>query len=290
MRLKQVLPLLFAALSAFRLLSAQDISSPNPVVLPIAPATQYVVPSGQTRTIYSDLSVVLDPGTEFELGSEVLVHVKSAGVMGVIPKAPANGVLNADMNWTLSRSFDLSGNVIGESKQFFDNMGRLLQSQGKVFHRFEDGSSGSHVFASQPVYDALGRPALSTLPAPVNNSEFAYKSNFIQDVSGNTYTYQNYDLTKTDNPDGLGGEAGTLGWYYSSSNTWEPYTPTTYYPYSRQTYYSDGTGNAKKSAGVGEAFKMGSGHESSSYITPVLNELNEYCTIRNKYFPTDHRP
>lgn len=130
--------------------------------------------------------------------------------------------------------------------------------------------------------------------APINSKEFIYKANFVQNSSGQTYDYKDFDfyqngateINKTDNPDAVGGKTtvGTLGWYYSANNSWEPYTPNTDYPYSRQVYYRDGTGNTKKSAGAGEAFKSGSGHETASYVTPVANELDHYVQVRNKFF------
>jgi RHS repeat-associated protein len=70
-----------------------------------------------------------------------------------------------------------------------------------------------------------------------------------------------------------------------ANNTWELYTPTTNYPYSRNTIYKDGTNNTKDAAIPGESFVMGSGHQTSSYITPANNELNHYLQVRNKFFP-----
>jgi hypothetical protein len=238
-------------------------------------------------------SITFTDGFVTAVGDEFIAEIVPLGSQ--VP-APSNntGSANSDMNWVLAKSFDENGNVTGESKQFFDNSGRLLQSQTKTKYRKDPTTAYTHVFASQPVRDALGRDAMATMSAPIDNSEFIYKPDFVRNGSGGAYDYKNFDryklnnneTDKTNNPDAVGGQnvPGTLGWYYGSNNTWEPYTPTTQHPYSRLTYYRDGTGNTKKSAGVGEEFKMGSGHELSSYITPVISELDHYLQVRNKYF------
>jgi RHS repeat-associated protein len=204
------------------------------------------------------------------------------------------GSLNDDKNWIISKTFDENGNVINEKKEFYDNTGKLLQTQSKLKYRKDASTVYTHVFAEQPIKDVFGRNALSTLAAPIDNSQFIYKSDFVRNGSGTAYTYKNFDryvsggtpTTKVVSPDPLGGQSvkGTLAWYYSNNNTWEPYTATTNYPYGRQTFYSDGTGNEKKNAAPGEVFKMGSGHETGTNITPVINELTHYLQIRDAYF------
>jgi RHS repeat-associated protein len=239
-------------------------------------------------------SITFDIGFETALGDDFVAEIIPLGSQ--VP-APSNntGSANSDMNWIIAKSFDENGNVISESKGFFDNNGRSLQSQSKVKYR-KDASITyyTHVFASQPVRDALGREALTTMSAPIDNSEFIYKPDFVRNSNGTAYDYRNFDRFKfngtetdnTNNPDAVGGQnvPGTLGWYYSLNNTWEPYTATTDYPFTRQSYYRDGTGNAKKAAGIGDALKMGNGHEISSYVTPIIYELDHYIQVRNKFF------
>ncbi|WP_205511077.1 RHS repeat domain-containing protein [Longitalea arenae] len=239
-------------------------------------------------------SITFDVGFETAVGDEFTADIISLGSQ--VP-APSNntGSANSDMNWVLAKSFDENGNVTGESKQFFDNSGRALQSQTKTKYRKDATTAFTHVFASQPVRDALGRDAMATMSAPIDNSEFIYKPDFVRNSSDGAYDYKNFDrfkpadleTDKTNNPDPVGGQnvPGTLGWYYSANNTWEPYTPTTQYPFSRVTYYRDGTGNTKKSAVAGEVFRMGNGHEVSNYVTPVVSELDHYLQVRNQFFP-----
>jgi RHS repeat-associated protein len=239
-------------------------------------------------------SITLDPGFETLTNGDFTAEILGGTIAQSNVPAPSSstGSTNADINWIMATTYDPSGNPIGQSKKFFDNGGKPLQEQSKVFYRKDASTVYTHVFASQPLYDAYGRTAATTLGAPIDNSSFIYKNNFVQNTSNTVYDYKNFDrykptTTETDKtyaPDAVGTASGTLGWYYSTNNTWEPYTPVSSYPYSRQSFYSDGTGNVKKSAGAGEAFKMGSTHEGSSYVTPVVSELSEYVSIRNNYF------
>jgi RHS repeat-associated protein len=227
-------------------------------------------------------------------------QVTVVSVFGVTPATHATGDPNTNMNWTLARGFDASGALLSESKTFFDNRGEELQSQAKTFYRKDPSTVYTQVLASQSIRDAYDRPVLSTLPAPIDYADFIYQPNFVQhNGAGTIYSHQHFDLynptgtadgDKTNSPDALWLDAsnapprGSLAWYYSSNNSWEPYTPTTNYPYTRQTFYSDGTGNVKKKAEAGDAFVMGSTHEGSAYATPLANELNFYLQVRNKYF------
>jgi len=182
-------------------------------------------------------------------------------------------------NWIMTRNFDDNGDLISESKSFFDNNGLPSQIQIKDLSSFQ-------VLATDQVRDALGRVALSTLAAPINSSTFLYKENFIGNSTGK-YNYTNFDYAKYNNPDNVNSSSiGTLGWYFSNNNSTEPYQATTGFPYSRTNYYADGTGRVKSVSGVGELLKNGSGHEVSSNLMPIINELNHYLQVRNKFFTT----
>jgi RHS repeat-associated protein len=232
-------------------------------------------------------SITFEIGFESEPGADFVAEIIT---QDVAPPTNNTVTANGNMNWTITRSYDARGKVASEQKQFFDSRGQLLQTQSRVKYRKFPSTVYTHTFASQSIQDVLGRPSLSTLEAPTDNSEFSYKPDFVRNGSGTAYDYSNFDGTaKTNNPDPIGGQAvkGTLGWYYSNNNDWESYTPTTSYPYNRQTYYSDGTGNVKKTAGAGELLIMGSNHEASSYRTPVSNELDHYLQVRNRFFSAE---
>jgi RHS repeat-associated protein len=254
----------------------QNIQQTGPIILPVAPSTSYIVSPGQNRSIISATSIILGDGTHFQEGSLVVAKINNSPI---VTPAPSNPSQDLSMNWTFTRTYDLDGNIVGENKDFFNNAGHPIQSQVK---NIADG----HVLANQVIYDNNGRAALSTLAAPINNAEFGFKNNFVTNNAGTNYSAQNFDLGKTNNPDPVNNSIiGTLGWYYSDNNTVEPYVATTAFPYSRTSFFNDGTGAPKNSADVGDELRMGKGREVASFNIPVLNELDYYSQIRDRFFP-----
>ncbi len=243
-------------------------------------------------------TIVLEPGFSTTTGASLVLQIVSVNV-GVPQASNLTGTADPNLNWIQASTFDQNGTLTSDSRDYYDNGGDLLQSQSKVFYRANPTTVNTQVLANAPIKDAYGRDAASTLPAPINYADFSYRSNFLQHNSSNAvYSHQNFDQfnngsTSSDNTsspqtlwDATSGTPpmGTLAWYYSTQNTWEPYTPVTNYPYTRQTWYQDGTGAVKKSAGTGEPLIMGSGHEQSGYTTPVADELDFYLQVRNQLF------
>ncbi|MEM1323895.1 MAG: RHS repeat-associated core domain-containing protein, partial [Bacteroidota bacterium] len=165
--------------------------------------------------------------------------------------------------------------VISESKTYANRTGYGVQQQTK------DYLTGK-VWATETIYDYLGRPALATLSAPTGLDILQYQTSFTRDASGNRYDLDDFDRTfnssgsptsdKTNTPNPVGTQANTLGAWYSSANTEEPWQATSQYPYTR-TEYSTLTGAARRTAGAGDAYRMGNGHEGSSYSMRVGTEL-----------------
>jgi len=265
--------------TCFKFTQAQT-SSQNAIVLPLGGAGSLVVESGQSYTATSAVSITLKPGVHFKSGSNVLLRIDN-NMTG--PAAPNNPNENLEMNWTLARSFDASGAVIGETKTFFDKLGKPLQTQTR---NIEAG----HVLAVQPLYDVGGRQVGSTLSAPINNAAFSYKSDFTG------LSYRNYSrFTSTaglpdksfapDPVDTAGSSIGTLGYYYSSKNAWERLQDHTNMPYSTSAGARNGTNVFTASGGVGQAMKLGGGHEVRQFNVPVNQELDFYNLVRRTYFP-----
>ncbi|TJZ53570.1 hypothetical protein FAZ15_16145 [Sphingobacterium olei] len=272
------------AISIVLPLSGQEIRSHEAIIFPVAPATTWVAGPSTTINVTSGRSITLLPGTHLQGGSNVLLRIDNTFI---IPEAPSNPMTNSDMNWIQSRSFDIRGNIVAEGKSFYDNNGRLLQSQHKEIEK-------RHVLASQIVYDASGRASLQTLSAPTNNSEFAYKEDFVQNTSGTVYDFKNFDryqnggayIDKIHQPDPVGSKntLGTLGWYYGPNNSWEPFNDVTDYPYSRQAYAYDGSGIPTKSGNPGDEYRIGKGREGYAFSAPAKEELTHYWSIRNQLF------
>ncbi|NQX37567.1 RHS repeat-associated core domain-containing protein [Pedobacter steynii] len=257
--------------------NAQEvIKSAAPVVLPVQSGGSKIIRAGQSLRVTSNKSVTLLPGFHSESGSDVIIKIETGNIYPVPPNIAS---ANQELNWVISRSFNLNGDTIAESKTFFDLSGVQLQSQSKSF-------STKHVLGSQAIYDRFGRAALQTLTAPINSSGFNYKPDFVKNSSGERYNVNNFDTdVKLNNPDPVAAiQEGTLGWYYSNNNSWDNYVPITSYPYSREDYFKDGSGESSRSAGPGELLRMGSGHESYGSSFAVLQQLNNYMSIRNKFF------
>lgn len=216
---------------------------------------------------------------------EVTAHNYAGKNSTAISFSVSNGVIDPDpeelidqdkhLNWDISQVFDEEGNVVAETKTFYDNAGRDLQTQQR-------NMATDDIVAAQDLYDPYGRVAISTMPAPINSSSFAYKPDFVKGSAG-VYNYNNFEWNKERNPDALAAnEQGTLGWYYSNNNTLDPYQATTGYPYSRVTYYKDGSG-IKENFGAGDEMRSGKGRSVRSNVTPVGHELQHYIAIYNRF-------
>ena len=174
---------------------------------------------------------------------------------------------NNNYNWVSNKSYNENGVIIEENMSFLDDIGRTVQSQYRNF-------STNKIMASQNIYDSFGRSAISTLSAPLYQGYFCYKSDFVTANSGQLYDFTKFDLNNSasqtlgekNNPFGIDQtDKGTLGWYYSNNNNEEPYVAASGFPYTRLEYYNDPLGRPKKTAGLSENYKMGSGHETQVF-------------------------
>lgn len=178
------------------------------------------------------------------------------------------GATDAAQNWEYTKSYSLTGDIIGESKTFSDYLGRTTQAQRKMI-------SGGYPLLTQSLYDAYGRAMAQTLPAPIlTQTELCYVPNFVTNAAGQPYSYNDMDVAaKVNSPDPVNASS-PLGAYYSNSNTTEPYVPASAYPYTRVTYDDAFGGIITRSAAAGEYHKMGSGHEKTTYALSAQSELN----------------
>ena len=203
------------------------------------------------------------------------------------PAAPADDL---NRNWTIERTYDAEGNaatnILSESKQFTDGLGRATQAQAR-------SRANPHVFASETIYDSQGRPVVQTLAAPIINQNFAYKEGFAAvstTLNGVTTVKEfgpdNFEEDKVATPAAIDVRTpGTLGYYFSTDNDLEPLTPATSYPYSITAPAEGPLGGVKRAAGPGETFRMGSGHEGKGREIPLLSEFDDYVGLRRFYVP-----
>lgn len=176
-----------------------------------------------------------------------------------------------NLNWIESRTYNFDQSIVAQSRTYYDDFGKPLQSQQMQM-------TNTSILASQTIEDELGRIAVSTLPAPTSDSSFKYRKRFVTNSAGQEYSFKDFD-----SPVGHVNE-GSLGWYYSDNNP-DSIIPHTAYPYSRTTFYVDGMAEAKASAGAGDVMTIASGHVTISRTYGTVSELYNYLQLRKKALP-----
>jgi len=183
------------------------------------------------------------------------------------------------MNWMHQVGFTEEGKRF-EGVTYADGLGRARQSQ--AMNTETDQTVVTNVYM-----DELGRPVISSLPTPVDESYPRHLTKFnktaFDDVSEFGYPY--FDNPTGSNAPCLYDELGMslitgTGQYYSSqnpdmdgSNGMIPNANGM--PYSRVTYKEDFTGRVDKLSGVGSELSLSSGHSSRMvYLSPIQEELN----------------
>ncbi|GAB3843750.1 hypothetical protein GCM10028822_00260 [Hymenobacter terrigena] len=256
------------------------------------------LPAATTATLQVSSATALDAGlyrcvvvNDWITGMTLYSQPQRVTVSKQLPPSDPSDDLNR--NWTFSRTYDLAGTVTSESKQFSDAMGRPTQSQAKNL-------AEHHVFATQTINNTGGVAVLATLPAPTNNQEFKYKTDF---VTATTRIFgiavrRDYTAANFEKPTGNGNfpdpldetSPGTLGYYYSSNNTWEPATAATHTPFSIAEPMPGPLGGMRRAAGPGDELRLGSGHELRSREFPLLNEMDHYSRLRARFVPGSATP
>lgn len=244
--------------------------------------------------LQSKRNIVLMPGVTLDLGAELFLEVE-----------PDTEAADLHMNFTGATAFDEYGRLLSESRSYFDDSGRQLQTQYKNI-------TGKVILANATLYDAYGRAALGTLPAPVvadpsrvcptddqdgRGMLFGFKPDFISAADGQRYNYTHFDLANEDSPAAVGNATeGTLGWYYSASNgnapespLHEPLVATTQYPYSRTLFHHDGSGNVKGTTMPGNGFQAGSQYVATTDMQAVTADDNYFNTDVKSYLSIRER-
>ncbi len=244
-----------------------------------------------TSTVKSKRSIIAMPGITLEMGAELIIEDE-----------PGVAVDELNLNYIEETSFDEYGTVLSASRSYFDDRGQPLQSQYKNL-------SSEVVLATAVLYDAQGRQAITTLPAPIvagtNDDEecpiddqtgskiqFRYKPDFVTAAPTVNYNFTHFDIILEDDVNTPTNEfstneltpapldattEGTLGWYYSSNNGSsananmnEPFVATSQYPYSRTLFKHDGSGEVKGVTKPGDTFKAGSLYLATADLEEVV--------------------
>ncbi len=225
--------------------------------------------------------IVLNPGI-------IVTPATTESYLFFISPAPCYTTPAEDItkSWKKQTSYDLDGNVTQYSITYSDYFGRPIQSQAKNIVE-------NKVFASEIFYNTLGKAVLSTLPSPSLYCDFTYLSNFTQNVNGVKYSTSDFDKPVTSanaagepfNPITLGTAPVTTGWYYSTSNEFEPLTAVSNFPYTMMyAAYQD----VVSKGGTALATNFSTGTPQVSATLPVLSELNHYAT-KSSYYSSNAR-
>lgn len=219
---------------------------------------------------FSDGYQIFQNGTYYIRGKDIETGIWGPTLTISVTLLGDNGI-----NWIHTKTFDGKSDLIpyAESKSYFDYAGSELQTQWKT-HMEND----VFIFTTAKLKDQYDRNVGESLPAPILKKEFACNLAFLQNVNGELYDYTNFDVgSKIIDPNPVSHNDGTVGGYYKEGNGNVPFTN---FPYSRIEFYDDGTGEVKRSAGPGEAHRLGQGHEVLSGTFPVYNELDDYLLKR----------
>ncbi|WP_333865158.1 hypothetical protein [Chitinophaga sp.] len=183
-----------------------------------------------------------------------------------------------NLNWQSTITFAEDGKrkVV---TQYFDGSLRGRQTVTK------DNTSQTLVIA-ETMYDYQGRPAIQVLPAPTMETVMQYVKGFNKGINSPEYDKDQYDYIATPQ-DYIHGAAQPMdsatgaNAYYSANNPKVSEGHHQYIPqakgraFTETEYTPDNTGRISRQGGLGETFKLGSGHETQYiYTTPMQEELD----------------
>ncbi|WP_430405223.1 RHS repeat-associated core domain-containing protein [Fluviicola sp.] len=187
---------------------------------------------------------------------------------GLISAHTAANVIDIDseydskMNWSHTATFAEDGKR-GDALSYADGMGRGRQS-------VVSNKATNQVVVSNVYYDEMGRPAVSDLPTPLDQTVFNHLPNFnrANDGSNTTFNYTVFDASGTDCalvPNAFSTNYGA-GKYYSPNNTDKDganagIPDAEGFPYNRITYKKDLLDRVDKEGSAGNTLKTNGGKE-----------------------------
>ncbi|MEL6864455.1 MAG: polymorphic toxin-type HINT domain-containing protein, partial [Bacteroidota bacterium] len=194
----------------------------------------------------------------------------NAGSTNALPTATTG----ESHNWVHNKVFDQHGDIVGETRVYLDRLGSAVQTQTKNY-------ATNEVIGKQLVYDAQGRNALISLPAPSLDNYIEYQPKFLRSQSSNkAFDYTDFDTpSKANNPSKAKDIFGSVGRHYSRHG--EAFVPTTEYPYSHVEFHQDGS--IRRISQAGEHYRMGSGNETQYFYALSGGELAYLYGYRKSY-------
>ncbi|WP_028891552.1 RHS repeat domain-containing protein [Tenacibaculum sp. 47A_GOM-205m] len=188
---------------------------------------------------------------------------------------PVGGFATEARNSVYEKSYLINKKVVGESKAYYDDLGKLEQTLSLDIKTRK-------VWGSQVLYDAQGRPSVQTMSSPAYPSRtLIFKSDFIKKPDGSTYIGSDFNGVSPENSPTIGSQTNSLGWYYSNSNTSEVFQDQTNRPYSRILYSTLNPGAVKQVVGGNKHDTNGDGNiteadgwkQGYSFSMPAAQEM-----------------
>lgn len=155
-----------------------------------------------------------------------------------------------DINFSYNRFFAEEGKV----KEGITYATSLLQVQQNQVHLEEQ----DNILVSHTALDFVGRPALSSLPVPVDSKvSLGFENLFIKNGFGALYTAEDFDANGNYlSPLPVGDGSGEAFTYYSDNNPDLRIPTAEGYPYSRTLFYRNGANQVRESGGPGDTHRI----------------------------------
>jgi RHS repeat-associated protein len=147
--------------------------------------------------------------------------------------------------------------VIGQSVQYYDKLGRPIQSSSM------DISTGKTI-TSEVIYDSYGRVIATTMPIPLDKGHLGYNENFA--------TANSTEITDYWEP----AASDEMLSYYSSANTDEPYIAQDDKPYSEVWYSTRNPGQVAQAYMLGTQNADDDVYSTSFTVNASPDELFEH--------------
>ncbi|MBI5372838.1 MAG: hypothetical protein HZA79_12520 [Sphingobacteriales bacterium] len=181
-----------------------------------------------------------------------------------------------ELNWQYNAVYAEDG----KRKEVISYFDGALRSRQTVTINNQDNVS----VVAEPVYDALGRPSMSILPAPVSDNLLKYFRSFNVNNSLRPVSYKDIPSANCGIISSALSSSSGVEKYYSENNPfindpakpWNKAIPKSEgFPYTVTQYTPDNTGRIRAQSGVGAAFQLGTGHETKFYYgKPSQYELD----------------
>ena len=185
-----------------------------------------------------------------------------------------------NIEWECIETF-AEGGKSGIAINYEDALSKSRQSVAKL-------NTENKTMAQSTLYDWYGRPAISVLPTPIDESYLGYKQNLNRTASGTQFdkivfdNSANFQTPDPCNPNGLqmsSVQSSGAAKYYSINNpdkeAQQAMVPDADgYPYVQIEYYPDQEGRIKRQSTPGNTHFLGSSKEAFyNYTQPTQKEL-----------------